>query len=202
MTSPEELPAARVATRADVEAIVCTLTTAFFDDPLWGPAFPDVDRRAVQASAVWRLFVTSALRYRWMLVTANVESAALWIPPGGAELTEDEQSGFEAFLVATTSPSVADGILALFDQFEAARPSEPHYYLSLLGTHAHHRGSGLGMRLLRENLERVDALGAAAYLESTNPVNNERYRSVGFVDHSQFTTASGHVVTTMWRPSR
>ena len=36
---------ARLAGPADIEAIVATLTTAFFDDPLWGPAFPDVERR-------------------------------------------------------------------------------------------------------------------------------------------------------------
>jgi len=79
----------RVATLADVDAIVDAMTTAFFDDPTWGPAFPDVDRRAEQASALWRLMVTSALRYPWTMVTANAEAAALWIPPGENELTPE-----------------------------------------------------------------------------------------------------------------
>ena len=82
----------RVSTPADIEEIVATMTTAFFDDPLWGPAFPDVERRVTQASAMWRLFVTSSLRYPWTLVAENIESAAPWFPPSGAELTEDEQS--------------------------------------------------------------------------------------------------------------
>jgi GNAT superfamily N-acetyltransferase len=34
---------------------------------------------------------------------------------------------------------------------------EPHYYLSLLGTRDEHRGRGLGMALLKENLARIDA---------------------------------------------
>jgi ribosomal protein S18 acetylase RimI-like enzyme len=88
------------------------------------------------------------------------------------------------------------------DQFEKNHPSEPHYYLSLLGTHTERRGAGLGMNLLRECLARIDALGGASYLESSNPVNNERYRSVGFTDYGSFTVPSGHVVTTMWRPAR
>jgi GNAT superfamily N-acetyltransferase len=204
-SSPRATPeggSVRPATAADVDAVVAAVTTAFFDDPLWGPAFPDVQRRAEQASALWRLFVTSALRYPWTLVTAGVEAAAVWIPPGGTELDEQEQSGFGPWLVDVTDPAVAEGVLAIEELLEAARPREPHFYLSLLATHADHRGSGLGMGLLRDSLARVDALGAAAYLESSNPANDERYRRVGFVDHGEVTVPSGHVLTTMWRPAR
>ena len=189
-------------TSADVEAIVATMTTAFFDDPMWGPAFPDVERRAAQASAFWRLLVTSALRYPWTFVTPNVESAAVWIPPGGVELTHEEEDGLEEFLVGITDRTVADGILAIFDQFEAAHPSEPHYYLSLLATHDDHRGHGHGMALLTENLARIDAVRMPAYLESCNPANNKRYASLGFTARDSITLASGHTVTTMWRPAR
>jgi GNAT superfamily N-acetyltransferase len=193
---------ARIATPADVDVVVATMTSAFFDDPMWGPAFPDVERRAAQASAFWRLLVTSAQRYPWTLVTDHVESAALWIPPGGTELTEAEEHGLEDFLVGIAGRSVADGILAIFERFEAARPDEPHFYLSLLGTHGDHRGAGLGMGLLRESLARVDALGLPAYLESCNPANDARYAGVGFVPRAEVTTPAGHVVTTMWRPAR
>jgi GNAT superfamily N-acetyltransferase len=191
----------RVATRADIDAIVATLTTAFFDDPMWGPAFPDAGRREAQASALWRLLVTSALRYPWMLVTENAESVAVWIPPGGAELTPAEHSGFEEFLTGITGRPVAAAILTIFEQLEAVYPSEPHFYLSLLATHNDHRGRGLGMGLLTESLARIDRLGAPAYLESSNPANNKRYESVGFTARDEITLASGHVVTTMWRPA-
>jgi GNAT superfamily N-acetyltransferase len=199
--SPTPLPV-RSATPDDVDGIVDTLTTAFFDDPLWGPAFPDPERRAGQASALWRLFVTSSLRYSWTMVTDKLESGAVWIPPGGNELTDDEESGFEEFLLGFADREVTDGVLAISHQFEEARPAEPHFYLSLLGTHDDHRGAGLGMALLSENLTRVDVLGAAAYLESCNPANNRRYESVGFVPRTEIVMPSGHVVTTMWRPAR
>ncbi len=193
---------ARVATTADIDAIVATMTTAFFHDPMWGPAFPDATRRAEQAAALWRLFVTSSMRYPWMLVTENVEAAALWIPPGGTELTHEEETGFEDFLLAQVDRRVADGILAIFELLEDAHPSEPHYYLSLLGTHDAHRGKQIGMGLLTENLARIDALGAPAYLESCNPANNVRYARAGFVAKAEIVIPSGHVVTTMWRPAR
>ncbi|WP_371477726.1 GNAT family N-acetyltransferase [Kitasatospora sp. NBC_00315] len=193
---------ARVAEPADIDAVVAALTTAFFEDPLWGPAFPDPDRRAVQAAAMWRLYVTSAQRYPWTLVTPGVEAVAVWIPPGGTELTPTEESGFADFLADCAGPEAAAGIIGICELLEAARPSEPHFYLTLLGTHDDHRGKGLGMGVLAESLTRVDALGAPAYLESSNPANDARYEKAGFVARDRITTATGHVVTTMWRPAR
>jgi GNAT superfamily N-acetyltransferase len=195
-----QAPAARISTASDIDAIVAAMTTAFFDDPLWGPVFPDRARRSQQAAAMWRLFITSAQRYPWMLVTSDVSAAALWIPPGGSDLSEHEEHAFDKFLVELCGQDVADGISAVFEVFEQNHPREPHFYLSLLATHRDHRGKGVGMGLLRESLARIDAIGSAAYLESCNPVNNDRYRGVGFEDHGHFVVPSGHIVTTMWRP--
>lgn len=195
------LGAVRVATPSAIDGIVETLTSAFFDDPLWGPVFPDVTRRAAQAGAFWRLLASSAGRYPWTFVTERGESAAIWIPSGGDELTSQEKDSFDDFLVEIADRQVADKILAITELFGEVHPSEPHYYLSLLGTHRKHRGHGSGMALLRENLARIDVLGAPAYLESTNATNNERYESVGFRPHGELTVPSGHVVTTMWRPA-
>ncbi|MFJ9968859.1 GNAT family N-acetyltransferase [Streptomyces avermitilis] len=192
----------RVATPADIDVMVDTMTTAFFHDPLWGPAFPDAAQRAMQAGAMWRLFVTSALRYPWTFVTQNVEATAVWIPPSGIELTPEEGGDLENLLVQVAGSEVAKAILKIYDQLEAALPSEPCFYLTLLGTHARHRGKGLGMGLLAESLTRIDTLGAPAYLESSNPANITRYESVGFTARDEITMDTGHVVTTMWRPAR
>lgn len=189
----------RPAGPGDVDAIVATLTSAFFADPLWGPAFPDATRRAAQAGALWRLFTSSAQRYPWTFVTDHAEAVALWLPPGGTELTDAEDAGYEAFLTATTDRETATGIIAIGDALEHAHPAEPHFYLSLLATHDDHRGAGLGMGLLRENLARIDALRAPAYLESSNPANIGRYASVGFVPRQEIGMPAGQIVTTMWR---
>jgi GNAT superfamily N-acetyltransferase len=197
-----ESSTARIATADDLDGIVRTLTSAFLSDPLWGPAFPDVALRAAQMSAFWRLFATSALRYPWTFVTGGCASISIWLPPGGEDLTADEARRYDAFLAELVGDPAAEAIRTVSAQFEDLRPSESHYYLNFLATHDEHRGRGLGMGLLRENLGRVDALGAAAYLESTNPSNNARYQGVGFEPRGAFTTATGHVVTTMWRPAR
>ena len=81
--------------------------------------------------------------------------------------------------------------------------NEDHFYLSLIGTHPDHRGAGIGMGLLRENLALIDREGAPAYLESSNPANLARYQSVGFERCGSFQLPDdGPEVTTMWRPAR
>ncbi|WP_019072483.1 GNAT family N-acetyltransferase [Streptomyces hokutonensis] len=194
----------RVATVADLDAIVATFTSAFLHDPVWGPAFPDERRRAEQAAVMWRVYAGSALRYPWTLVTPEVEAAAIFIPPGGVELTEEEAGGLEGRLAAVTDEATARAITVVGEQFEAVHPAQPFFYLTILGTHADHRGKGLGMGLVADGLARIDALGelgAPVYLESTNPANNRRYESVGFEVRDEIVTAGGQVVTTMWRPA-
>jgi GNAT superfamily N-acetyltransferase len=199
---------ARQAGPADIDAIVETVTAAFFDDPLWGPPFVDRLQRAAQASQLWRLFVASpGLRYPWTFVTGEVtgdaDAAAVWVPPGGHELTEEEDAGYDEFLVGFAGRAAADEIQAIGEAFENAHPAEPHFYLSLLATNPAARGRGLGMDLVRDGLARIDALGMPAYLESSNPAANDaRYRSVGFEPIDELVMPSGHRVTTMWRASR
>jgi GNAT superfamily N-acetyltransferase len=192
----------RQAVPADADALTAAFTTAFYHDPVWAPVFPDESRRAGQMAAMWRVYATSALRYPWTFVTPAVEAAALWIPPGGIELTPEDVRELGEQIERTAGPEAAATAREIEERFEAGQPDGSFFHLTILATHARHRGQGLGMRLLAETLTRVDALGSAAYLESTNPVNDERYRSVGFEPRAAITMPGGQVVTTMWRPAR
>jgi GNAT superfamily N-acetyltransferase len=115
-----------------------------------------------------------------------------------------EQDERLAGLVAEYFGPAADDLMELLDRFDAAHPrAEPHYFLTLFGTHPDHRGQGIGMRLLAQNLEFIDAEHMPAYLESSNPANNRRYARVGFEPNGEFSyPGGGPVVTTMWRPAR
>lgn len=207
--SERETPGFRVAGPADVDGATDTITSAFAADPVWSLAFalppePSASsgpRRRLYRSW-WRLFVEGALGHGWVWVTADCEAVAVWLPPGCPELgPEQEQRADE---IADSLPGAeGDYLRAVLGLFEVSRPEEPHFYLSLLGTHRDHRGSGTGMALLRHTLARIDSLGEGAYLESTNPVNLGRYRSVGFSRLGEFALPGGTpTVTTMWRPPR
>ena len=193
---------ARLATPADIDAITDAFTSAFFHDPVWGPVFPDESQRAAQSALMWRVYATAALRYPWTFVTPGAEAAAIWIPPGGTELTDEEASRLGELISETAGPQAAASAREIEARFEAAHPAGSFFHLTILGTHTSHRGKGLGMGLLAETLTRIDALGAAAYLESTNPANDERYRRAGFEPRAEIAMPSGRIVTTMWRPGR
>jgi GNAT superfamily N-acetyltransferase len=189
----------RVATAADLDALAETMALAFYADPVWGWAFPDPDRRLEQHRAVWGFALAAALDYGWVRVS-DAGAAALWIPPGEPELPPEHARRFEPMVVDLLGDE-APRVLDTFDRFDRAHPADgPHYYLSLLATHPDRRGQGLGMGLLAENLARIDAEGAAAYLESTNPANHRRYEGVGFVKWGEFELGGdGPPVTQMWR---
>ena len=69
----------RLATERDVDGVTATLVAAFDADPLWSWAFPE---RGLDP--LWRLLVSSAMRYSLVRVADDYAAASVWIPaPGG-----------------------------------------------------------------------------------------------------------------------
>ncbi|MFG2042950.1 GNAT family N-acetyltransferase [Dactylosporangium sp. NPDC048998] len=189
----------RPAAPADTDLVTGIITGAFAADPLWSHALARPDGDTSFHPAYWRLFVDGALRYPTTRLAGDGQAVAVWIPPGGTEFTDEGEAALEALVADHLSGKAAE-LTALLELFAAARPAQPHYYLTLLGTHPHHRGHGIGMDLLRANLAEWDAEGVPAYLESSNPANNKRYAGVGFRPRGGFAYPhGGPVVTTMWR---
>lgn len=204
-------PAPHPETR--LAAITETIALAFATDPTWAPFLtPDVSNINV-ARRYWGLFVDTAQRYPWTFTVAadegsgakhtdgetEVAAATVWYPPGSDELTKAEEQAFPEFAAELLGTRKRDELLEVSDRFEAAHPSEPHYYLSLLATNPAHRGRGLGMGLLAANLATIDQLGAPSYLESSNPANDRRYMSLGYQPHGSIELPTGLKLTTFWR---
>jgi GNAT superfamily N-acetyltransferase len=190
---------AHPAVAADLDRLTVVLAAAFGNDPLWTWAFPGGEK----LDAWWRFLVQSALRYRSVWVAGDYEAVSVWIPPGGSELTDAEEQRVEPLLRELLG-SRASQVIQLLERFEESHPTgTPHYYLSLFGTDPAHRGHGIGMRLLAENLARIDDEAMPAYLESSNPANDRRYEGVGFERVGSFSTPDGsRTVSMMWREPR
>jgi ribosomal protein S18 acetylase RimI-like enzyme len=62
----------------------------------------------------------------------------------------------------------------------AFHPSEPHWYLPMIGVNPSEQGRGVGSALLRKGLARCDADGLPAYLEATSLRNISFYEQFGF----------------------
>ncbi len=191
----------RNASPADRDLVASIITLAFANDPLWRHAMTRPDKRTEHHREFWLTFVDGALRYPWTWIAGAGDAVSIWIPPGKSEMNADQEEHLAGLAAEYLGPAAGD-YLELLARFEAAHPrDEPHYYLSLLGTHPDHRGQGIGMGMLARDLELIDAEGFPAYLESSNPANNRRYAMLGFEPIGEFSyPRNGPRVTTMWRP--
>jgi ribosomal protein S18 acetylase RimI-like enzyme len=190
-----------VVCRADDAPIsVDILVDAFYDDPTWSWVFPDPDRRRSQQGLLWRALVDGAMRYESVWLNDDATATAVWIPPGGTEMTPEREAELMADFAEVLSPDELARVPGVMTAFDEAHPHhEPHFTLSLLGTRTTHRGEGRGLRLLKDTLTVVDAAGMPAYLEASNPANIALYQRYGFERFGSFTLPGGATVTTMWR---
>lgn len=200
----------RVAVEQDVAAATETIASAFSADPVWSrvfglPGTSGMGERQGQMDTFrcwWRLFVETAAGYDGLWIAGACEAVAVWVAPGCPEFGPEQEQRAERLIDSLPGPA-GRYLQDTLARFEAARPERAHHYLSLLGVHADHCGRGIGMALLAHTLTAIDATGSPAYLESTNPANLDRYRSVGFKDRSEFSLPDdGPTVTTMWRRAR
>jgi GNAT superfamily N-acetyltransferase len=202
-SSGDVMPGVIRVTDAEAGQVTELFTLAFHDDPTWGWAFPDTEKRVAHHRIWWGLYIRSALPYGYIWMTEDGGAASLWIPPDHPELSEEDEAMIEPLLRELVGTH-ADDVLTLLDRFDAHHPRHtPHYYLSLLGTHPDHRGQGKGMRLLAANLAQMDEQGIPAYLESSNRSNDHRYARLGFVQVGEFSApGGGPTVACMWRNPR
>ena len=181
-------------------ALARTLARAFLDDPVatWS-CRPDSLRQGVlerfQASRLRQLLVHEEV---W--ATAELTCAALWAPPGHAHTTPRQDLELARCLLhprlAWRLALVAIGLLDI-QRHHPADP--PHWYLAVLGTDPSAQGQGLGSAILRPVLERCDADGVAAYLESSKERNIDFYARHGFRVTAELRLPRGPSVWPMWR---
>ncbi len=93
---------------------------------------------------------------------------------------EPDEEALGALFQRTVPEDLQDDVFALLEQMGRYHPSEPHWYLPLMGVDPRHQGKGLGSALMRHALVPCDRDQTLAYLESTNPKNIPLYERHGF----------------------
>ncbi len=191
----------RAASAAEADAITRVVTQAFATDPVWEPALRRGEGRTDHHEPYWRLFVDGAMRHGTVRTTPGGEACAVWLPPGSAELADDQVAVLEALLAKVLDAPARAAMETLYSRFAMSRNAQaPHYYLSLLATDPAHRGRGVGQALLAADLALWDAAGFPSYLESTNPGNDHRYARAGFRAVGGFQAVVDDApITAMWR---
>lgn len=158
------------------------LARAFDDDPLTDFMFPDERTRLRRNTAAYRMFLRQQLRRKHPVhVVGGGASVALWVPPDEWRVPFVETlRGALPFLAALRRR--AGAAFRGFTALERGHPHDPpHWYLALLGTDPDHQGKGYGSAVMAPILERCDAEGTHAFLESSKERNLPFYERHGFV---------------------
>jgi ribosomal protein S18 acetylase RimI-like enzyme len=168
----------RSARRADVPELAAVLSQAFADEPPFTWVQPD---DGVRPRAMLAMF-HGALRYVYpvergtevVVEQGAILGGAIWAPPGNwrAPLAQQLRTipGLIRALGVRHLRRYAQRGRAVEDALHRAHPSDPHWYLAMLGTHPHAQGKGVGSALLSSGLERCDREGQHAYLECLAPL--------------------------------
>jgi GNAT superfamily N-acetyltransferase len=186
----------RTATPEDTPALSASLARAFHDDPVASYALPSARRRPAQL----RRFYTERLRTltaeELVFTDEDRHASALWAPPDGWRTPLSELLRTRIYSWRTPL-FLAGGI-----RVEHRHPTEPHYYLAILGVDPSRQGHGLGSKVLQPMLDRCDTEGVPAYLESSKQRNVPFYERHGFRVTGDIKLHFGPPMWFMWRDPR
>jgi ribosomal protein S18 acetylase RimI-like enzyme len=93
-------------------------------------------------------------------------------------------------------------VFSLLEQMGTFHPTEPHWYLPMIGVGPGYQGRGIGSALLPKAIARCDREYLPAYLESTNPRNLSLYERFGFSPIGRIQTRSSPSIIPMLRRPR
>ena len=194
----------RRATTADLDGMAGALARAVADDPLMSFIVPDAARRRRVLQPLFTMELgKTALRVREVYTTEQQAGAAIWAAPGTWRLSP---LAMVPLLPATTRLLGLGGLRRFFSVFstlEKHHPAEPHWYLEGLGTDPAHQRRGVGSALMRPVLDRCDADGVPAYLETQRSENVPYYRHHGFEVRGEVDVPKGGPhLWLMWREPR
>lgn len=194
----------RHATDADRDHVAGVLARAFFDDPVAMWMLPDDDRRRRLGPRAYEMFLRHMfLPHGEVYTDRDRRGAALWAPPGRWKTPIPTQlrmaPGLARILTFRRAPRMVRGLAHI----EHAHPDDvAHWYLGILGTDPAAQGQGVGSAVMKPVLDRCDAEGVPAYLESSKHANIAFYRRHGFEVTDTISLPDGPEVWGMWREPR
>lgn len=190
-----EPPTVRPATEAERKAVCDVLALAFVTDPLARWLLPHPTRYLATLPDFADAFGGPGLVHGAAYVTDGLEGAAMWLPPG----VESDQARMNTIIATAVAEDVLADLAGIFERMAGYHPHEPHWYLPIIGVDPAQQGRGYGAALMRHAVQRFDADGVVAYLESSNPRNISLYQRHGFEILGTIQVGSSPVLTPMLR---
>jgi ribosomal protein S18 acetylase RimI-like enzyme len=185
-------------TPADEAHAIDTMVLAFAGDPVSRWNWPQAEAYLTNMPRLVSALGGRAFEHGSAYGADALAGVALWLPPG----VRPDQETLEQIVPTSVSATIRDDVFAVFEQMANYHPSEPHWYLPLIGVDPAHQGRGHGDALMTHALERCDRDHMPAYLESTNPRNISLYRRHGFEVLGRIQVGSSPPLIPMFRPAR
>lgn len=183
---------------ADEAWAVAALTMAFANDPAVRWLFPDAQQYLTNFPAFARAFAGKAFECGTVDELEGYSAAALWLPPN----VQPNEVAVMDRLQRSVNEARLPEVFSVFEQMGAFHPTEPHWYLPMIGVDPSGQGRGVGSALLLKGLARCDADGLPAYLEATNLRNISLYERFGFKAVGRIQTKTSPPIIPMFRPSQ
>lgn len=195
----------RPATSGDAAELAGMLARSFESCPAWGAFLPTDTKHRVDRMERFFAFLLTRLYLRpghECLTTADRTGAVLWDPPNEWKLGMRDNIRMLAAMAPVFGRQLPRTV-ACFNAMDAGHPSEPHWYLSVLGVEPAARKTGTAETLILPGLERCDRERRAAYTETGRRQSRDFYAEHGFEVSEEFNLpGDGPPVWRMWREPR
>jgi len=146
-----------IAGACEVDRAIAKLVLAFGTDPVARWMYDNPHEYLLHIPRLFRALGKSSFEAGAAQRTSDGYDVALWLPPG--------VRGDDGPLEAVLAESIAGGKLvdvgSVFEMTEHYRPTEPHWYFSLIGVEVLHWNEGCGATLLQHGLRQC-ATGSIA----------------------------------------
>ena len=169
-------PIIKSVTPANADQAVDTIVLAFSADPIARWFYPDPREYLLHLPSFVRVFAGKAFEHNSAYYVDGYLGATLWLPPD----VHPDENALAALLQRSIPEKNQQEIFAFMEQMDRSHPSEPHWYLPMIGVDPAQQGNGYGSALLKHALERCDGEGKLAYLESSSPRSIPLYQRHGF----------------------
>lgn len=191
----------RRATLDDAPLLSRLFASAFMDDPVFDYMVRSGERRRAALETFFSgMFSARDIPHNEVWMSNDGNACISWLPFGARRAASGLRIlkwipwsfrvfGFERFGRA----------LAMQEAMEKCHPTEPHFYLAFLAVAPEFQGAGLGSRILKATLEKVDAVGMPAYVENSRERNTPFYQRAGFVVQRNVSPEGAPPMLAMWR---
>ena len=183
----------------DLDWVAALMAKAFVDYPFYEYIEPDAVARSEAIVRHYSNDLGETLALGGSMGDADRRAATVWLR--SADL---QAGGFIADEWYLDIWGAAAGRFAeVFAGMATMAPFDrgDFWYLDLLGTEPEIQGHGVGARLLRAGLDRCDAQGIPAYLETAKHTTVGFYQRHGFELIGDVSFSSDLTIHGMWRPA-